>query len=76
MNRVMVDDATSRELARARSLVEVCDSSGNVLGVFQPSEVSPRWEPPPLAEDERKRLLAQPPGRKLSAIIADLERRA
>jgi hypothetical protein len=75
MHRVIVDEATGRELARVRSIVEVCDSSGNVIGMFQPAEFSPRREPPPLVEEERQRLLTEPPGRKLSEVIADLERR-
>jgi len=75
MQRVTVDDATRRELVQARSVVEICDSSGKVIGMFQPSEVSRQWEPPPLDESERQRLLALPPGRKLAEIIADLEPR-
>lgn len=75
MQRVTVNDATRRELARARSIVEICDSSGKVIGMFQPSEVSRQWEPSPLDESERQRLLAAPAGRKLSEIITDLDGR-
>lgn len=77
MNRVMVDAVTSRQLEQAESVIEICDSGGNVIGTFHPRRV-PRDL---LDSDEgsREELIRQGrlrTGRPFADVIADLERRS
>jgi hypothetical protein len=77
MHRVIVDEATSRQLGQAGSVTEICDADGNVIGIFRPRRVPQDL----LDSDEgpRDELIRQGrlrTGRPLADVIADLERRS
>ena len=61
-----------------RQAVEVCDESGQVLGLFYPTINGARDEDPepPISEEELARRSKERRGRSLAEIMADLEKRA
>jgi len=78
MTRLVVDSATERKLTSTQQTLEICGQTGRVLGHFVPvldSLKQPRMEPL-ISEEELQRREKQGGGRPLSAILADLEKRA
>jgi hypothetical protein len=77
MTRIVLDEATLALFPQSPSVIEVCDSLGNVRGVFQavipPTGVSLE---PAISETELQ-ARAQSPlhGRSLADIVRDLEAR-
>ncbi len=76
MTRIVVDLATQPWLAAADKTLELCDSSGRVLGHFVPACASSSDREPKISEEELERRERQGGGRSLGAILADLEKRA
>jgi hypothetical protein len=78
MTRLIVDSTTGARLSQVKHPLELCDDSGRVLGHFVPA-VDPALYPklePQISEDEMRRREQKGGGRPLSAILADLEKRA
>lgn len=77
MHRVIVDEATSRQLGQAESVTAICDADGNVIGIFRPRRVpqdlleTDEWPRDELIRQGRLRT-----GRPLAEVVADLERRS
>ena len=79
MTRIMISDAFANQVSGLTSTVEVCDASGQVLGIFTPraaEDISACHDVvSPLSEAEVKRRLAEPGGRSLAEIWKTLEPR-
>lgn len=62
MTRVVVDKALREYLPDLSQPVEFCDENGQLLGRFLPHapSVTGKWEPPPLSEEEIRRILSEP----------------
>jgi hypothetical protein len=71
---VIVDPDIQQHLSNASQSLELCDSNGRVLGKFIPLVELQRE--PFISEEELQRRISQGGGRPLSAILADLEKRA
>lgn len=71
MTRIILDPKTSRRLRDSDGPAELCDESGDLLGVFKPAELPTRSQPPLLSRDELDRR-SQEGGRPLSEILHDL----
>lgn len=72
MELVVNDPTTVQQLRQAQSPIQLVDGVGNVIGHFVPALPAPPG--PPLSDEELRRLDAQPGGRHLAEILADLER--
>lgn len=57
MTQITLDPELAGRLSHLLQTVELCDSSGRVLGRFVPATESSRWEPigPDVSEDELDR---------------------
>jgi len=80
MTRVTADAVLMSKLGNCRTLVEVCDDSGRLLGYFHPVGV-PRESNgcsnlSPISDEDIEKCRTQRTGRPLSEILADLERRS
>lgn len=74
MHRVTVDAAVEQELCRAKTVAEICDSSGRVIGYFVPRHVSQHLlEYDDIPVDELLDRGRQRSGRPLSIAISDCE---
>lgn len=75
MNRIVVDASLHELLPQLPVSVQLVDAAGNVLGVFTPDPaVVAAWEAE-VPEEELQRREAEPGGRTLAEIMADLEKR-
>jgi hypothetical protein len=74
MRRLTIDATLPEKLARVLERVELCDTTGNVLGVYTP-DLSKYDLEPPFTEDEIREAEATTGGRTLDEIMADLEKR-
>jgi hypothetical protein len=75
MKRVTVDASLPEMLPFIPEPVELCDARGHVLGVYTPDPTAFENLDPGISEDELARREAEPGGRQLAEILADLERR-
>jgi hypothetical protein len=78
MTRIILDQTSLNRLRAANDVVQVCDETGAVVGTFVPviDDVSAVLsEEPLLSIAELKRRSAEPGGRPLSDILADLKRK-
>lgn len=73
MIRVVVDPATLERIQAAAQLVELCDASGQAIGIFIPAGVGVLA--PQVSEEELDRRQRARGGRPLAGILADLEKR-
>ena len=74
MTRITIDPSFSNQLRGLTQPVELCDTSGQVLGRYIP-EADERG--PQITEEElRRRKQRGGSGRSLAEIMADLEKRA
>lgn len=74
MHRVTVDAAVKQELCRAKTVAEICDSSGRVIGYFRPRHVPQHLlDYDDILVDELLDRGRQRSGRLFSAVIADCE---
>ncbi|NOZ41168.1 MAG: hypothetical protein GXP24_13220 [Planctomycetes bacterium] len=67
MIRITIDDEQKKKLLDAEGIVELCDTSGRLLGKILPENPSPLegWEPitPPISEEElQRRINSKEPG--------------
>lgn len=78
MNRVIVDPVTREKLANIRQKSELCDDTGQILGLFLPLEEpgSDTGREPRISNAEIERRLRCGGGRSLAEILADLEKKA
>lgn len=79
MTRLIIDSGTVAKLNDLSEPLELCDSTGRLLGYFTPAEdksLYGKHEPPPLSEEEWQRRENEPGGRSLSEILRDLESRS
>jgi hypothetical protein len=77
MHRVIVDEVTGRELAQSTSLTEVCDTDGNVIGIFCPKQIpQDLLDGNDVPVDELIEQGKLRGGRLLADVIADLEQRS
>lgn len=77
MHRVMINDATWRELVQTTSLAELCDADGNVIGIFCPTRVPQDvLDADDVQVDELIEQGKLRTGRPFADVIADLERRS
>jgi hypothetical protein len=76
MSRLVVDALLPEKLRVATEPVELVDASGRVLGTYFPELETTKWEnlEPQLSPEELERRRREPGGRKLSDILADLEK--
>jgi hypothetical protein len=77
MNRMVLDPLMVEKLRGVFDQLELCDTSGNVLGRFIPRSKSvqhPEMEPQ-ISEEETQRRIQLGGGRPLEDILADLESR-
>jgi hypothetical protein len=77
MTRVIVDPAFRAQLSGLKETVELCDTTGEVLGHFTPASALPlkEWGRPQIPEEELLRREGEEGGRPLAEILADLEKR-
>ena len=75
MTRITLDPAALANLDRLTEPVEVCDTSGRVVGYFHPAadERLYRSVQVPFTDEELDRFEQEPGGRSLAEIISDLE---
>jgi hypothetical protein len=78
VTRLIIDPATQAKLDRGSDVLEICNDAGKVLGHFFPAvdPASIKKNEPTISEEEIERRIRQGGGRELSAILADLEKRA
>jgi len=78
MSRLIVDPSMEAQLRNLGQTLEVCDSSGHLLGHFVPALDLAHHRPmePTISEEELTRREHADGGRSLAEILADLERRA
>ena len=80
MNRILLDDAVTKELAEAGERVTLCDSQGHVLGYFQPAgpqRVTPemlQWAKDQISDEELDRRSQQPGGISTDELLDRLNR--
>jgi hypothetical protein len=76
MCRITLDAETLHKLLATLQSVEVCDESGEVVGVFQPRLDPAKYDlEPKISEEELRRRMNDPrPGRTWAEIRKDLER--
>jgi hypothetical protein len=76
MTRITVDAQLGAKLAQAEGFLEICDSSGEVLGYFHPALRNPASpslkELSPFSDEEIEEFRRQPGGRSLAEIWRDL----
>ena len=79
MTRLIVEGDLQRTLSELDAVVELCDSSGNVLGKFEPSKATSHplrgVISSPVSEADLRARREQLWGRPLRDIWASLERR-
>jgi hypothetical protein len=76
MTRLVLDAATAAKLQDAKGRIELCDDSGQKLGVFYPSwyeELSEEDRRGPFSAEELERRRKEPGGKPLSEILKRLE---
>ena len=79
MSKIVVDAELGAKLAQAEGMLEICDPSGQILGVFHPVP----WPPgvkslkdlSPYSDEEIEEFRKQPGGRPLREIWKDLDSR-
>jgi hypothetical protein len=78
MTQLVLDAATTEKLRAAQERVELCDSSGTILGYFLPSSDRGLYKilDCPFTEEEIERARNEPGGRSLDEILTDLRKRA
>jgi hypothetical protein len=72
MTRVVVDAATQSQLEAGGVMIELCNSSGRVLGHFYPLPKNRSPMEPRISEEELDRREREGGGRTLDEIMADL----
>ena len=78
MTQIILDAGMSRQLNHLNHAVELCDSTGRVLGRFIPLIDLSEWEPrsPDISEEELIRRAQSPEKRYSTAeVLAHLEQR-
>ena len=75
MKRMTVDASLPEMLPFIPEPVELCDASGQVLGIYTPDPAAFDNLDPGISQDELARREAEPGGRRLADILSDLERR-
>ena len=75
MTRIVLEESILALLPQSANVIEICDSKGNVRGVFQAVTSNDDLCLEPAISDEELRARAAEPlhGRKLSEIMSDLE---
>jgi hypothetical protein len=77
MQRVTVNDATRRRLAETTSLAEICDSDGNIIGIFCPRGIPQDvLEADDVSVEELVEQGKLRTGRRLADVIAELEQKS
>lgn len=74
MVRVVVDDEVRTKLGNLSEVLEICDSSGQLLGYFAPATERPESErlKPQVSDEELRRRAEQGGGRPLAEILERL----
>ena len=75
MSTIVLDQQTVRRFSEVCGQTEIRDESGRLCGLFFPAPASPPYEPS-FTEEELDRAAAEPGGRSLAEILADLEARS
>jgi hypothetical protein len=78
MTRLIVDPIIQSRLGDGKHILELCDSSGRVLGHFLPllSTSQESTKEPQISDEEIQRRLREGGGRPLADILTDLEKLA
>jgi hypothetical protein len=76
MTRLIVDAELAGRLVVSRENLQLCDPTGKVGGIFLPAPASDLYRSVvvPFSEEELDQASAEPGGRPLAAILADLEK--
>jgi hypothetical protein len=75
MNSIILERNVLERLTRLREQTEIRDDSGEVYGVFSPVPKTQRRIQSPYSDEELDRIEAEPGGRSLAEILADLQAR-
>jgi hypothetical protein len=77
MTQLIVDPTFQAQLANSQETVELCDTTGRILGHFIPAIDKSKYKgiEPQISEEEIQRRLQEGGGRSLAEIMADLEKR-
>jgi hypothetical protein len=76
MTSIVLDRQALERLTGLREQAEICDETGRVYGVFSPAKETPRKICSPYSDEELDRIEAEPGGRSLAEILADLQARS
>jgi hypothetical protein len=76
MTTIVLDEQTLKRFSGIQGEAEVRDESGNLRGRFYPTTPPTRPYVPQFTEEELARAEAEPGGRSLKEILADLEARS
>lgn len=73
MSRIVIDTEMEQQLKTLDRPAELVNTAGNLVGIFTP--VIERGPEPSISDEEIRRRIEKGGGRKLSEILADLEKR-
>jgi hypothetical protein len=77
MTKLVVPETLRARLEDCTESVQLCDERGHVLGYFLPAEIYDRTlydgVEPPISDEELRRRVGEPGGRRLADILADLQ---
>ncbi len=80
MTKVIIDKSLRLKLIKLKQQAELCDESGQTIGVFFPYEPREMKLPPgaesPISDEELERRRKEPGGCSLAEIWAELEKKS
>ena len=74
MSTIILESQTAKQFTEVSGQTEVRDETGNLCGLFFPAP--PRPYEPSFTKEELDRIAAEPGGRSLAEILADLKARS
>ena len=75
VSTIVLDPQSVKRFSEVCGQTEIRDESGRLCGLFFPAPASPPYEPS-FTREELDRAAAEPGGRSLAEILADLEARS
>jgi hypothetical protein len=79
VTKVTIDESLREKLPSLGDELEFCDETGRTIGHFLPAELYRQLiydsAEPAISDEEAERRFAEPGGRTLQEILADLEKR-
>ena len=76
MNTIVLDQQMLKRFSGVDGEAEIRDESGKLCGRYYPTTEPTRRYIPPMTKEELDRAAAEPGGRSLAEILADLEARS